>query len=53
MSQFKCVANGKTAELWIYGDIGGGLWGDGITAKQVADELKKSPQVNEIAVRIN
>lgn len=41
------------AELLIYSDIGESWWGEGVTAKQVADELKRAGSVAEIDVRIN
>lgn len=40
----------KSAELWLYGYIGG--WG-GISAKQVADDLKAIGKVDTINVRMN
>jgi ATP-dependent Clp protease protease subunit len=44
---------GQTAELMIYDQIGQTFWGDGITAKHVADELKKIGNAKTINVRIN
>lgn len=41
------------AEIYIYGVIGGDWFGGGITAKQVADDLKKLGKVKTIDVRIN
>lgn len=52
---FKIVSKSATkAEIILYGTIGGGWFGDGITAKQFSDELKAlDSSVNEITVRIN
>lgn len=47
---YRFVNKGKTAELWLYGYIGG--WG-GISAKQVADDLKAIGKVDVINVRMN
>lgn len=53
-SGYKVVARGDdSAELYIYGVIGGDWFGEGITAKQVADDLKKLGKVKTIDVRIN
>lgn len=45
-------ASDKTAELYLYDDIGGGFFG-GITAKQVIDDLAQLGARDEIVVRIN
>lgn len=37
--------------IQIYGDIGQSFWGDGITAKQVADALASNPK--SVTIRIN
>lgn len=42
----------KTAELYLYDDIGGGFFG-GITAKQVIDDLAELGSRDQIVVRIN
>lgn len=53
-SGYRVVAKGSdAAELYIYGVIGGDWFGDGITAKQVADDLKALGKVKTIDVRIN
>lgn len=53
-SGYKVVARGTdAAEIYIYGVIGGDWFGEGITAKQVADDLKKLGKVSSIDVRIN
>lgn len=41
------------ADVWIYGDIGGGWFGDGITAKDVARELTSVKNASELNVHIN
>lgn len=48
--KYKIVNKGKSAELWLYGPIGG--W-DGITAQQVAGDLKAIGKVDLINVRMN
>jgi ATP-dependent protease ClpP protease subunit len=52
-SGYKVVAKGDTAEIYIYGAIGGDWFGEGVTAKQVADDLKALGKVKNIDVRIN
>lgn len=53
-SGYKVVAKGAdAAEIYIYGVIGGDWFGEGITAKMVADDLKALGKVNTIDVRIN
>lgn len=43
----------KAAEILIYSDIGDSWWGDGVTAKDVAEQLKALDKVETIDVRIN
>lgn len=52
-SGYKVVAKGESAELYLYGAIGGDWFGEGVTAKQVADDLKALGKVKTIDVRIN
>lgn len=40
-------------EIWLYGIIGMDWFGDGVTAKQFAEDLKKLGAVNTIDLRIN
>jgi ATP-dependent protease ClpP protease subunit len=40
-------------EVFLYGPIGMDFWGDGISAKVFADDLKKLGNVTMIDVRIN
>ncbi len=40
-------------EIWLYGSIGQDWFGDGVTAKQFADDLKKLGAVKNIDLRIN
>lgn len=48
------INKGKgAAEILIYSDIGESWWGDGMTAKKFADELKALGSVDTIDVRIN
>jgi ATP-dependent Clp protease protease subunit len=54
MSGFKVRAVGKkSAEVYLYDEIGASMWGGGISAKSVADEIKSLGQVETIQVRIN
>lgn len=53
MPQFKMRKVDDTAEVFIYGDIGAGMWGDGVSAKQFAEQLKSLGKVSTIALRIN
>lgn len=50
--EVKAKNNDKAADIWLYGDIGEG-WGDCISAKMVADELKKLNAATNIKVHIN
>lgn len=49
-AHYRFTAKAKTAELYLYGDIGG--W-DGVSAKQVAADLRQAGDVSRIDVRIN
>lgn len=44
---------GKNVELFLYGPIGEGMGGDGISAQRVADDLQKARGVKLIRVHIN
>lgn len=46
-------AAANAADLYIYGSIGGDWMGEGITARQFADDLKKIGAVATLNVRIN
>lgn len=51
---YRVAAKGSdAAEIYIYGVIGGDWFGEGITAKVVADDLKALGKVKTIDVRIN
>jgi ATP-dependent Clp protease protease subunit len=45
--------NADTAEMYLYGPIGATMFGDGVSAKQVANDLKKVGNVKTIDLRIN
>lgn len=49
--KFMAKAAEKKAEVLIYEDVGSG-WFGGVTAKQVADDLRKAGQVDRIDVRL-
>lgn len=49
----KIVAKGDRGEIYLYGAIGMDWFGDGVTAKQLADDLKKLDNASTIDVRIN
>lgn len=49
----KVAAKGDRGEVYLYGVIGADWFGDGISAKQFADELKKLDNAKTIDVRIN
>ena len=49
----KIQAKNKTAEIWLYGDIGDSMWYESISAKQFVDELKKAGAVSDIRIHIN
>jgi ATP-dependent Clp protease protease subunit len=51
---YRVVARGKdSAEIYLYGVIGGDWFGEGVTAKQFADDLKALGDVKNIDLRIN
>jgi ATP-dependent Clp protease protease subunit len=52
---YRVVANKalNSAEIYLYGIIGGDWFGDGVTAKQFADDLKALGDVKTIDLRIN
>lgn len=53
-SGYRVIAKGDdAAEIYIYGVIGSDWFGEGVTAKMVADDLKALGKVKTIDVRIN
>jgi ATP-dependent Clp protease protease subunit len=52
-SGYRMLAKGDRGEIYLYGVIGGDWFGEGVTAKQFADDLKKLGNVKTIDVRIN
>jgi ATP-dependent Clp protease protease subunit len=53
-SGYRVVARGsERAEIYLYGVIGADWFGDGITAKKFADDLKALGNVKTIDLRIN
>jgi len=49
----RVIAKGGTGEIYLYGPIGQDWFGEGNSAKQFADDLKKLNNVSTIDVRIN
>lgn len=47
------AAGKKAAEIYIYDFIGSNRWGEGISAKRFADDLKALGQVDLLTIRIN
>lgn len=47
------LRNAAAAEIYLYGPIGQNMWGDGISAKQFADDLKALGNVKTIDMRVN
>lgn len=53
-SGYRVVARGNdAAEIYLYGAIGGDWYGEGVTAKQFANDLKGLGNVKTIDLRIN
>jgi ATP-dependent Clp protease protease subunit len=54
-SGYRVVANkaSDSADIYVYGVIGTDWFGDGVSAKQVADDLKALGKVKTINLRIN
>ena len=50
--KFEILLKGKTAEIWIYEDIGD-TWIGGISAKAFAEELKKVGKVDTLNIYLN
>lgn len=50
---YRIIAKKDRAEIYLYGVIGQDFWGDGISAKMFADDLKKAGDVSRIDLRIN
>ena len=46
-------SNGKVGEIWLYDAIGGGIFGDGISADRFRKDLVSLGQVSQINLRIN
>jgi ATP-dependent Clp protease, protease subunit len=53
--QYRMLLNkgNDRGEIWLYGTIGTDWFGDGVSAKQFADDLKKLGKVQVIDLRIN
>lgn len=49
--KYRCVNKGKSAEMFIYGPIGG--WFGGVTREQVAADLRAMGSVETINIRID
>ena len=47
------ASGNKTAEILIYGDIGADWFGEGITAKSFAEDLKAIGKMDTLKIRIN
>lgn len=53
-SGYRVIAKGSdSADIYVYGVIGTDWFGDGVSAKQVADDLKALGKVKTIDLRIN
>jgi ATP-dependent Clp endopeptidase proteolytic subunit ClpP len=52
MKKFKILNKGKTAEIYIYEDIGAG-WFGGISAKSFSEEMKKIKDAEQLNIYIN
>lgn len=53
MPNYRVIASGKQAEMFFYDQFGSGWMGDGITAKQVAADLKAMGKVDKLTIRMN
>lgn len=53
LRQFSIVAKANEAEVFLYDQIGTSFWGDGISAKQFADQFKAISKVSRIVLHIN
>lgn len=48
-----CNRGNATAEIYLYDQVGQNFWGDGISAKQFAEDLKALGRLERINLRIN
>lgn len=53
MADYRFNCRNKIAELYLYDEIGGGLFSEGISADQVVKDVKAAGRVDQIHVRIN
>lgn len=53
MNAFQFTAKANKGEILLYGPIGRDFWGEGISAKDFADQLSALGELSEINVRIN
>ena len=53
MNAFQFTAKATKGEILLYGSIGRDSWGEGISAKDFADQLATLGELSEINVRIN
>lgn len=47
------MVGSKSAEIYLYDEIGIGYYGNGITAKQFADDLKSLGKIDTLNLRVN
>ncbi len=52
-SGYRMTNRGGTGEIYLYGVIGGDWYGEGVTAKQFAADLKALGSVSALDIRIN
>jgi ATP-dependent protease ClpP protease subunit len=50
---YRMLAKGAAGEIWLYGVIGSDWFGDGVTAKQFAADLRALGDVSTIDLRVN
>lgn len=51
---YKAVNRSQSVgEIWLYGSIGSDFFGEGVTAKQFADDIKKLGNITQLHLRIN
>lgn len=50
---YRMAAKGDRAEIYLYGAIGQDWFGEGVTARQFADDLKKLGAISTIDLRVN
>lgn len=53
MANYRVIAGGKSAEMFLYDQFGSGIFSEGITAQRISEDLKAIGKVDKLMIRIN